>query len=278
MREASAMKPGSDPRLHEAYAAGAAAFPDVPLAEPDFAAHVGPRLAGREPLTAEQAADLYLACACARGEKRALAHLERIFLPAAAKAVARFGLDASEVDEVLQRVRAKLLVAEDGQSKIHDFDGRGPLAAWLRAVALRETLTLKRRQKASKVASDDDLLQEVAGGSGDPELDFVKQKYAPDFKAAFQGALASLEPRERNVLRLNLLDGLSIDEIGAIYRVHRATAARWITRIRETLLERTRAGLAQRVKLRGPELDSLMGLLRSQLDVSVRRYLGESKS
>ena len=40
-------------------------------------------------------------------------------------------------------------------------------------------------------------------------------------------AFAALESRERNLLRYALGDGLSVDAIGTLYRVHRATAARW---------------------------------------------------
>jgi DNA-directed RNA polymerase specialized sigma24 family protein len=38
-------------------------------------------------------------------------------------------------------------------------------------------------------------------------------------------AMDAMPPLERAVLRYQVVDGLSIDEIGALYDVHRATAA-----------------------------------------------------
>ena len=42
----------------------------------------------------------------------------------------------------------------------------------------------------------------------------------------------------------HLLDGLGIDQLASLHKIHRATAARWLTRVREELARRTRALLA----------------------------------
>ena len=39
--------------------------------------------------------------------------------------------------------------------------------------------------------------------------------------------MQTLSAQERTVLRLHVLDGLGTDEIGALYKVHRTTVARW---------------------------------------------------
>jgi RNA polymerase sigma-70 factor (ECF subfamily) len=70
-----------------------------------------------------------------------------------------------------------------------------------------------------------------------------------------------------------VVDGLSIDALGEIYGVHRATAARWIAKIREDLLARTREAFSARAKVGRAEFESLLRLARSQLDVSLRRVL-----
>ena len=77
----------------------------------------------------------------------------------------------------------------------------------------------------------------------DPELMVMQAQAKEQFNAAFKAAVASLAERERNRLRQSCLDGLSIDELGALYKVHRATAARWLTKATEALLARTRANL-----------------------------------
>jgi RNA polymerase sigma-70 factor (ECF subfamily) len=60
--------------------------------------------------------------------------------------------------------------------------------------------------------------------------------------------------------------------------VHRATAARWLTRAREDLFDGTVAELSQRLNLPAPEIDSVIRIIGSQLDASVTRILRSEKS
>jgi RNA polymerase sigma-70 factor (ECF subfamily) len=66
------------------------------------------------------------------------------------------------------------------------------------------------------------------------------------------------------------VDGLTIDEIGALYRVHRATAARWLARAQVGLTKEIRAALIRTLNLQPAELRSVLRLIRSGLQVSLR--------
>jgi RNA polymerase sigma-70 factor (ECF subfamily) len=55
-----------------------------------------------------------------------------------------------------------------------------------------------------------------------------------------------------------------------LYRVHRATVARWIAKARDTLVERTRDVLVHRLDAGPAEIASLLRLIRSELDASLR--------
>jgi RNA polymerase sigma-70 factor, ECF subfamily len=107
----------------------------------------------------------------------------------------------------------------------------------------------------------------------DPELDAIRSRHLGDFKEAFQSALSSLSSRDRTLLKLHFVDGLSLDEIGGLHRVHRATVARWIARCREVVLEETRLRLATKLRLTPTEMNSFFGLMRNSLDVSIQRLL-----
>jgi RNA polymerase sigma-70 factor (ECF subfamily) len=131
-----------------------------------------------------------------------------------------------------------------------------------------------RRGAAHGNEESDAALLEAADLGADPELACVRHMYKEDFAAAFREAMAALSSRERNVLRMSHLDGLSIDQIGAVYRVHRATAARWIARAQETLLLETRQRLVDKLRISETEFESLMVLVRSHLDLSLHRFLG----
>ncbi|MGZ3440355.1 MAG: sigma factor-like helix-turn-helix DNA-binding protein, partial [Polyangia bacterium] len=126
---------------------------------------------------------------------------------------------------------------------------------------------------AAEVEPDD-----LAGEGGSPELDYVKDRYRPQFKAAFQEALRGLDAEQRNVLRLHVVEGLNIDEIGALFKVHRSTVARWIAGARQQVLADARARLRAELGLSAGEFDSLAGVVRSQLDLSVAKILVKSDS
>ena len=82
--------------------------------------------------------------------------------------------------------------------------------------------------------------------------------------------------RERNLLKQSVLFGATVDDLGALYKVHRATAARWIAAAREHLVEETRQRMIAHLRIGPAEYDSILELIHSQLDVSVSRVLGAS--
>jgi RNA polymerase sigma-70 factor (ECF subfamily) len=112
-----------------------------------------------------------------------------------------------------------------------------------------------------------------AVAEGSVELDFVKEAYRPAFKEAFHEALASLDEKERLLLKQHAVDGLGIDALGELYGVHRATAARWVAKVREAVLDRTRVAFEKRMNVGRAEFESLLRLARSQLDLSLKRVL-----
>jgi RNA polymerase sigma-70 factor (ECF subfamily) len=124
------------------------------------------------------------------------------------------------------------------------------------------------------VAADPDAALEVASSRDDPELSYMKELYRESFRAAFRAALDGLGAREKNLLRQHFVDGLGIDALGRMYGVHRATAARWVQSAREALLAATRREFAARTRVSKRECDSLLRLVQSRFDVTLRRLIG----
>jgi RNA polymerase sigma-70 factor (ECF subfamily) len=60
--------------------------------------------------------------------------------------------------------------------------------------------------------------------------------------------------------------------------VHRATAARWLTRARAALVSATHNRLATRLKLPVEQIEDVIRLVQSKLDASVIRYLRDRKA
>jgi RNA polymerase sigma-70 factor, ECF subfamily len=88
-------------------------------------------------------------------------------------------------------------------------------------------------------------------------------------REAFRAAVGGLDARERTLLRLSLRDRLGVDQIGALYRVHRSTAARWLQAVRDKLSASTRAGLASKLSLADAEVESLIRAIGSKIDLSL---------
>lgn len=259
----------------DAYEAGRGAHPAVDLSRDRFEAFVASRL--DEAPSPEVAADLYLACACAHGDPAALAAFEAAFVVRVPSFVAKIDTSPAFIDEVKQQLRERLLVQKKEQSpKIAEYRGRGRLVSWLRVAAIRTALNLKTGK--AKDRTEDEEAADALLVDDDPELEYLRARYRQQFHDAFVGALASLEPRGRTVLRMHLIDGLNIDGIGSVYGVHRATIARWIASARDHLFETTRDALHEELGLSATEFASLVRLVRSQLDVSICRILREQEN
>jgi RNA polymerase sigma-70 factor (ECF subfamily) len=98
----------------------------------------------------------------------------------------------------------------------------------------------------------------------------MRARYAPQVRSSFAHAMTELTPRQRNVLRQYHIDGLTIDQLAVLYKINRATAARWVAGARLALVTATRDRLVAELALEPHEVDSVIRLVRSQLSLSVR--------
>jgi RNA polymerase sigma-70 factor (ECF subfamily) len=153
-----------------------------------------------------------------------------------------------------------------------DYRGAGPLGAWLRVVAIRVARDLQRSQKAH-LSLEDRGPAELRSKLPDPELEYLKRRYGQEFREAFASTLRSLPPRERNVLHLYFVEGMTSAAIGTLYRVQGATIRFWIKRSKAAILAGVRERLRSRLGAETEELESLLRLVKSELNVSISRFL-----
>jgi RNA polymerase sigma-70 factor (ECF subfamily) len=255
--------------------AGERAWPGLPRDRNRFLRHLAKRLqpgAGCPALRSLHAADLYLACACTYGDGRALAELDRGYLSLVKGWVAHIGRDPAFTDEVGQVLRERLLLARPPDPpRIGDYAGAGPLSGWLRISALRTAYNLLRAEGAR--AGCENIEPTSPALAQDAELALLRAEYQDEFRAAFANTLADLPASERNLLRLHYLDGLTLDELSPLFRLHKSSLSRALARARESILSQTRRRLAEQIGLPDREVDSILVFLRSQLDLSLRRLL-----
>jgi RNA polymerase sigma-70 factor (ECF subfamily) len=254
--------------------AARSAWPTLPLATDDFVDHVARHAgdAGAIP-PSKHAGDLFLACACAHGVAGAAAAFDAAHAAVLLRVAARF--DPSHADDVAQSVREHLLVRTGARvPKIDEYGGRAKLSGWLSTVCTRFALNARRRD-------DDhahDSLSTLAAASPEPapEIAVLRARHAADFHAAIVVALARLTPRDRALLRMTLVGGLTFERVAESYQVSRATAARWLAAARDALRDETLRELGTRLRLTPSELESLTAMVRSDLELSLSTLLRET--
>jgi len=239
---------------------------------PTFAAFLRERLEPETDLAGQllemPLPQVYLAAACLAGSAPAAAHFLEHVRDAVTRGVARVGGLAPE--DALQ-VLYEHLFLRGTDSKISGYTGRGDLRRWTTVVAVRLSLDARRQQRSREARGA--TLPLIEQGIVDAELQHLRGAYRVAFKEAFTDAVDRLEVRERNVLRFHL-EGLTADQIGKIYSVHRVTVARWLSGIRARLLQGSRAALRERLSSVEQDLDSIERLVSDEWSVSFERILG----
>jgi RNA polymerase sigma-70 factor (ECF subfamily) len=199
--------------------------------------------------------DLALARAAASGDTTALAAVE-----AGSFAAARTHLRARKfadwiIDEAMQQTRVALLVHDDGPPGIHRYAGTGPLAAFVRVVAVRFAL------KVTPSHADEEIVDQLEGAVPTPELATLKATYGALVRDAVLSAWRALPRHDRFVLSLELHGRMSIESIAALYGIHKVSAARKLARSRAVLLADVRERLRAHLGASPETVDSVLRLV-----------------
>jgi RNA polymerase sigma-70 factor (ECF subfamily) len=248
----------SDPRWDEARLAGGYA-----ITGEAFTAFV----AARPDASVEHAADLALACACLAQDPAALAEFERRFLTRVDVYVGSLA-KAVELDEIRQQLAIKLLV----NGRLTSYSGHGPLEGWVRVAASRVAIEQSRKKRESALDDREELMNSL-GKELDGELAELRDRYRTEFAAALHESLAALDDAHRAILRLHYLEGTTTEALAVLYRTSRRTIVRRIGEARGALFEKTIELATTRLGLPRDRYLTLLDLVRSQLDVSIRRLL-----
>ena len=177
-------------------------------------------------------------------------------------------------DEVPQLLWVSLLGGNN--RKLAAYKGRGPLGAWVRMCALRLALDLRDGGRGDQPGDNDGrILEALIASTDDAEALLSKAKRRASIRDALREAFARLEPRERTLLRMHFLDEMSLDAMALSFRVHRATIARWMLSTKTRVLRSVRGALKTQLGGSSAEFRSLVGLLKSDIQMSVRKMLAD---
>ncbi len=226
----------------------------------------------------EFADELLLAFAAAQGNAAAVTIFDVRYSDIFRSTALRI-LSASDAEDMVQLLRERLLVGDNERAaRLVEYRGQAPLSSWLRTLCTRACLNAKRDRPGRRERELDSKAEVLVFADIDPIAAQVLRRYGPTFKLSFERALGELSPQLRNVLRMNVVDGLNIDAVGRIYGVHRATVARWISHARDTLSARTAELLGAEAQLTPTEFMSIARLCQSQIHLSIARVLQDEES
>jgi RNA polymerase sigma-70 factor len=190
--------------------------------------------------------DLVLACACADGSENAwneFVEQYRSYLRAAAAAILRRPIADPAAVDLADSLFADLYGMSGGKaggrSLFRYFHGRSSLKTWLRAVLAQRHIDIIRAEKK---------FDSLDGGAEDgetrrvPELrvaeipcDPHRATYLQKFREALTLALASLDVRDRDRLRLHYAEDRTLAEIGRQLGEHESSVSRNLERVRREL-------------------------------------------
>jgi len=261
--------------LRAALAGARAAFPDLAVDDATFARRLAALGVATDAATLAALAveDLYLAFACVEGRAGAAAAFTARHGDVIRSAIGRVvrGADAAEIE---QRFIDDLLVGSvESAPRLASYAGRAPLERWLGVAAQRAALVWLRENRAEARARNAAAAEPAPSGKTPPEIALAKQRYRGEFEQALRQALERAGERERVLLRLHLVSGLTVEAIGKMYGVSQPTASRWLAAARDALLEDVKATLTARLGTSSEELASLAGLVASRLDLSLSMLL-----
>lgn len=198
-----------------------------------------------EYLSALHLEDLALATACMENCEPAWEHFVsayRPYLRAAAAAVLRRSSASPEACELADSLFAEFYGLADGarreRSLFRYFHGRSSLKTWLRAVLAQRHIDAIRAGRHFEALEDDDAKpsanktpRAVSVQPADPH----RERYITLFVRALQAALAALDPRDEQRLRLYYAKEQTLAEIGRQLAEHESSVSRNLDRIRLAL-------------------------------------------
>ncbi len=188
--------------------------------------------------------DLALATACAEGSEPAWEHFfatYRPYLRTAAATILRCDAGSAESCELADSLFSELFGLAGGKASdrplFRYFHGRSSLKTWLRAVLAQRHIDSIRVGRRFEELSEEKAY-------GEPRLaplgqvqpaDPHRERYTALFARALQTALARLDSKQKERLRLYYAEEKTLAEIGGLFGEHESSVSRHLDRVRREL-------------------------------------------
>lgn len=225
--------------------------------------------------------DLFLATACAAGDRIAWEYFVDDYEPLLRKLAVRACRNSSDGEDLAQEILLGLLGAPEQHSRLQSYNGRGSLAGWLRVTVARAAIDRFRREK--KQVSLDELEQQgtvpeaaVDSGSAEAPNASLDARWGPVLSRLVAAELEQLPARDRLLLNLYYLQGIPLRAIGEHFGVHEGTASRWLDSLRKGIRKRVERELRTRHGLQARDLKSIwLWISEEKRELPLEKLLAE---
>lgn len=232
-------------------------------ASPSWCELVGANAAAlsRESFETLRWVDLALVEAFRAGQPEAATVMADVVAARLVEVLRNKGATASEADDLVQECLCTLLARADSMP----YSGRGMLIGWLRTSVLRD-LGKRRRSDARHAAGDVEL---SPPRTVDPESALVAHQYRPHLRAVMREVFTSFDQESRRILRLVHLGGLTANQVGVLFGMHRVTVQRRLRELRAALEQGIRKQLAARFGLDDGAIQAIVNAPQQTFDTTL---------
>jgi RNA polymerase sigma-70 factor (ECF subfamily) len=231
----------------------------------------------RDALLRLHAADLYLAMACDLGIVQAIEAFAIGYLARIDMYLKRFGNAAIRPEDVRREVEDTLLFGRGGApARIGQYAGRGPLDRFVATAARNAALSMLRARRPVNNADDLDELASHLAAPLEGHTDVIAARYEDVVREALRASLRLLDRRQRTIVRLHLLRGVSLTQIARMLRVHQSTVSRAFDAASVAIYDGIRRHLHELEGMTDSEMQSVVRDVRHRIDASLSLLLGDT--
>jgi RNA polymerase sigma-70 factor len=251
--------------VEKAYKRCLSRYPTIQISYREFHARIKEILSSKVSLSDAQSRikalelihheDVFLAMGCSRQDKIAWEYFADEYLPLLRRFSTQACSDSGEGEDLAQEIIFKML--KEG-NRLAGYNGRGSLAGWLRTAVAHAAIDRFRR--ARRLVSLEDVSQRDALTDRVPPDEnkaFLDSRWEPVVSNAVNESMSRLAARDRLVLGLYYLRGVSLLAIGRQFRIHEATVSRWLDKLRRNIRKQVEIDLRKKHGLRTSEIHSL---------------------
>lgn len=224
------------------------------------------------PEEVKDVSELFLISACCAGNAKALAYFRSRYLDPIS-GLRRMKLSSDELEDAKQRAMVKLLVPDaESRIKLQRYGGLGNIGMLVRVVVAREALNALRANKQLAHTTEANVAdaQKYVG----PLEALRRAEQESLLKTALGASLKALTPRDQNLIRMHLKDGVTLETLAKIHGVHKTTVVRWLLKARAALFTELQKSLRETTGMGASEVRNFALSINSRMNLSLSRLFG----